>query len=194
MRKNLALTMWLLLPILVFAGLVGWIFVTMSREPLMDEAARGPGAGDTGGANAFGEWLAGRDPDDVQRANTARRQGLSVDPFWWPGGTEVVVRSPDDRPVSIGWIDPATGLLRAVVLRRGEIGDGVWSSLLIENRPEPGAAVYLSDRGMRQRIAGGRAEVVDDGGALVLPRTVGPVPAGQTLSSEPIRLELEPPG
>lgn len=193
MRKNLALTLWLLLPILVFAGLVGWIFVSMSREPLMDESARGPGAGDTGGANALGEWLAGRDPDEVQRANTARRQGTPVDPFWWPGGTEVVVRASEDRALSIGWVDAETGLLRAVALRRGEIGDGVWSAVLRENRPAPGAPVYLSDRGMRQRIAGGRAEVVDDDGAVILPRAVGPVPPGDSGPTEPVRLELESP-
>ncbi|MCC5821994.1 MAG: hypothetical protein LAT64_01750 [Phycisphaerales bacterium] len=194
MRKNLALTLWLVLPILVFGGLVAWIFVTMSRPPLMDEAARGPGASDTGGANALGEWLAGRNPNDVQRANAARRQGLAVDPFWWPGGTEIVVAAPDSRPVSVGWIDADTGLLRAVVLRRGTGGDGVWSAVLRDNRPGEESMLYVSGRGMQQRIRDGRREVVDDGGQVVLPRPIAPVPAEGTLPSEPIMVRLEPPG
>lgn len=196
MRKNLALTAWLLLPILVFAGLVVWIFITMDRPRLMDEAAVGPGSADTGGANALGEWLAGRSPNEVERANIARRQGQDVDPFWWPGGVEVIVRAPQSGTVvgvSLGWIDPETDLLRAVVLRRGD-EPGVWSATLRENRPPEGSQVYLSDRGMRQRIRDGRREVIDDTGVMLVPFTVRPVPSADTLPSDPIGLELLPPG
>lgn len=190
MRKNLALTMWLALPILVFGGLVAWIFVSASRPKLMDEAARGPGAGDTGGANALGEWLAGRNPNDVQRANAARRQRLSVDPFWWPGGVRVVVEAPDARAVSIGWIEADTGLLRSVALRRSDDGQAVWSAVLRTQRPDEGAAVYVSASGMRQRIREGRGEVIDDAGEVLVPRRVEPVEVGETLASDAIVVRL----
>ena len=190
MRKNLVLTVWLALPILVFGGLLAWIFVSMSRPKLMDEAARGPGAGDTGGANALGEWLAGRSPNDVQRANTARRQGLSVDPFWWPGGVRVIVEATGAEAVSVGWIESEAGLLRSVALRRSGEGDGAWSVVLREHRPDDGAVLYVSAAGMRQRIREGRGEVIDDNGAALVARSVEPVAVGDTLASDAIVVRL----
>jgi hypothetical protein len=192
-RKNLALTGWLLLPILVFSGLVWWIFVTASRPRLMDEAAVGPGAGDTGGANALGEWLAGRDPNAVEAANIARRQGAPVDPFAWPGGTEVVVRAPNAPSVVVGWVDPDTRNLRAVALRRSD-EPGVWSAVLREFRPPAGTPLFLAFGEMRQRVAGGRREVTDTVGRLLTPAPVPRVVPQDTPTAEPLRLELTPPG
>ena len=182
--------MWLALPILVFGGLVAWIFVSMSRPKLMDETARGPGAGDTGGANALGEWLAGRSPNDVQRANTARRQGQAVDPFWWPGGVRVVVEAPDAVGVSVGWIEGGTGLLRSVALRRSGEDPSLWSAVLREQRPDEGAALYVSTTGMQQRIREGRGEVIDDAGEALAARPVEPVAVGETLASDAIVVRL----
>lgn len=55
-----ALTVWLIAPIALVAGLSVWIVVSMRGEPLMDAPPVGAGAGQTGGANALGEWLAHR--------------------------------------------------------------------------------------------------------------------------------------
>ncbi len=187
-RKNLLLTAWLALPILVFAGMVAWIFVSKGRPKAMEAVAVGPGSGDTGGANALGEWLAGRSPNLVERANIARRQGQAVDPFWWPGGTRVVVDGADAAAVSVGWIDPESGLLRSVVLRRED--DGRWAAVLRDHRPAEGALVFVSARGMTQRIRDGVREVVDDAGGLIAPMPVAPMAVGETASSQPLTVEL----
>lgn len=187
-RKNLMLTLWLILPIAVFGGLVAWIFGSAGSPRKMQAVPVGPGAGDTGGANAIGEWLSGRDPNAVERANIARREGQSVDPFWWPEGTRFVVRAEGSaEQVTVGWIDAQTGLLSTVALKKQ---DGVWVATTRENRPAPGSPVYVSVTGIRQVIAGGERRVTDDGGALLVPRAVPPVSAVGTMSSEPIVVEL----
>lgn len=186
-RKNLILTGWLLLPILVFGGLVAWIFVTASRPKAMDVEAVGPGAGDTGGANALGEWIAGRDPNAVQRANIARREGRPIEPFVWPGGTEVTVAGDPGQPVSFGWIDARTGLLRSQVLR---FRDGAWRAVLIEHRPEPGSLIYLASGEMSQLIRGGERTVVDAEGDEIVPISVGTIVPEGTAASDPLELRL----
>jgi hypothetical protein len=187
-RKNLLLTLWLALPIAIFSGMVAWIFVSKGRPKAMNEVAVGPGAGDTGGANALGEWLAGRSPNLVERANIARRQGQAVDPFWWPGGTRVVVEAPEARSVSVGWVDAQTGLLRSVVLRRDD--GGAKAAVLRDHRPAEGALVYVSANGLTQRIRDGVGEVVDDAGGLVVPVSVAPVPVGETAASDALTVVL----
>ena len=185
------LTGWLLLPIAVFGGLVAWIFVTAARPKAMDVPAVGPGAGDTGGANALGEWIAGRDPNDVQRANIARREGKPIDPFVWPGGTEVVVAGAPADPVSFGWLDPRTGLLRAQVLR---FRDGAWRAVLIEHRPPPGVPVYIARGAMSQRILGGDRVIIDASGGAVRPVSIGAVVPEGTQASDPLPLAIDPDG
>jgi hypothetical protein len=194
-RKNLLLTFWLALPILVFAGLVWWIFASGARPSGMDAEPVGPGAGDTGGANALGEWLAGRSPNDVERANIARRQGRDVDPFWWPGGTRVVVEdagSDADRGVTIGWLDGQFGVLRSVALRAG--GDGAWSSVLRDQRPAEGSLIYVCRGAMAQRIRDGRSDVVGADGQILVPVSVRPVSTEGVAASDPIPLLLTLPG
>ncbi len=94
-KKNIALTVWLLLPITIVSLLMVWIFVSLDKDRLMDDAVPyGAGAGDTGNANALGEWLAGRDADEVSRAVDARREGRAIDPLEWPGG--VLISIPDE--------------------------------------------------------------------------------------------------
>ena len=94
-KKNIALTIWLLLPITIVSLLMVWIFVSLDKDRLMDDAVPyGAGAGDTGNANALGEWLAGRDADEVSRAVDARREGRAINPFDWPGG--VLISIPDE--------------------------------------------------------------------------------------------------
>jgi hypothetical protein len=90
-RKNLLLTLWLIAPIAVFAGLYALIFVTQDKEKLMADAKPiGAGAGDTGDANAIGQWLAGRDPDAVSLATKAKRERLMISPYDWPGGVRLI--------------------------------------------------------------------------------------------------------
>lgn len=91
-KKNILLTIWLLLPITIVSLLMVWIFYSLNTERLMDDAVPyGAGAGDTGNANAIGEWLAGHDADEISLAVKARREGLAIDPRDWPGGMEVRV-------------------------------------------------------------------------------------------------------
>jgi hypothetical protein len=190
LRQRLLLTGWLLLPILVFAGLVAWIFVSVGKPKAMNEPPVGAGAGDTGGANALGEFISGRDPNAVERANIARRQGLPVDPFWWPGGTEVVIDAPGAGEVSIGWLDPESSVMRAVTLRRERPDGSVWSRVMAENRPPEGSMIFVSTTGLLQRIQSGQQEVRDDAGELLLPRVVRPVDTTGVMASDPIRVEL----
>ncbi len=112
------LTLWFIAPLAVFAGLYALIFITLDKEKLMaDSPAIGAGAGDTGDANAIGQWLAGRDPDAVSLANKAKREGLLIDPRDWPGGIELVI------PASMMLSDEAV-----IELRR----DGKVESVAIE--------------------------------------------------------------
>lgn len=139
-RKNLILTLYLASPIAVFAGLYVLIFVTLDKEKLMaDSPAIGAGAGDTGDANAIGQWLAGRDPDAVSIANKAKREGLLIDPRDWPGGIELVI------PASMLLSDAAVIELR----REGEVetvpvprGDSGARLLLVQDRVA-GVSIWL---------------------------------------------------
>ncbi|MCL4220045.1 MAG: hypothetical protein KJZ65_01615 [Phycisphaerales bacterium] len=54
------LTLWLMAPIALVLGLSVWIVVSMQGKPWMHAPPVGAGAGQTGGANALGEWLAHR--------------------------------------------------------------------------------------------------------------------------------------
>ena len=91
-RKNIMLTLFLASPIVVVIGLVMMIFVSLDKEKLMaDSPAIGAGAGDTGDANALGQWLAGRDPDAVSLAVKAKRERLMISPRDWPGGIRLLI-------------------------------------------------------------------------------------------------------
>jgi hypothetical protein len=89
-KKNILLTIWLALPITIVSLLMVWIFYSLDKDRLMDDAVPyGAGAGDTGNANAIGEWLAGNNANAISLAVKARREGLAIDPRDWPGGVEV---------------------------------------------------------------------------------------------------------
>ncbi|MEL6330163.1 MAG: hypothetical protein AAFR38_10920 [Planctomycetota bacterium] len=75
-RKFVLLSAVLASPFVVLAVIFVWIFTTLGGDgPIMRAAPKGAGAGDTGGANALGEILAGRDADRVQAENRAVREG-----------------------------------------------------------------------------------------------------------------------
>lgn len=91
-KKNIYLTIWLALPITIVSLLMVWIFYSLDKDRLMDDAVPvGAGAGDTGNANALGQWLAGRDPDEVEAALEARRNGHLIKPSDWPGGITIKI-------------------------------------------------------------------------------------------------------
>lgn len=175
------------MPLTVFAGLVIWIFVSAGRPKAMTAEPVGQGASETGGANAIGEWLAGRNPNDVVRADIARREGRVIDPFVWPGGIEIIVKSDPSVPVSFGWVDEKTGLLRSVVLNRR---DDAWRVVLIDHRPAAGADVYLSAGPMSQRIRSGARNVIDENGVTISSFVIDPFVPGDTIASEPLPLRL----
>ena len=105
-KKNVYLTIWLLLPIVIVTSLIGWIFYSLDKDRLMADAVPyGAGAGDTGNANALGQWLAGRDPDEVAAALEARRNGRAIAPSDWPGGVTVKI------PLSAFGDDPEAMML-----------------------------------------------------------------------------------
>lgn len=55
--RKVALTFWLISPIAIVALLCFWIVSSQSAGPSMIAERVGAGAGDTGGANALGEYL-----------------------------------------------------------------------------------------------------------------------------------------
>lgn len=139
-RKNLILTLYLASPIVVVIGLTVLIFVTLDKEKLMADApAIGAGAGDTGDANAIGQWLAGRDPDAVSIANKAKRERLLIDPRDWPGGIELVIP---------GSMLPG-GEARIELRRDGEVesvrisGGGPGARLVLGQEQVGGASIWL---------------------------------------------------
>lgn len=139
-RKNLILTLYLASPIAVFAGLYVLIFVTLDKDKLMaDSPAIGAGAGDTGDANAIGQWLAGRDPDAVSLANKAKREGLLIDPRDWPGGIELVVPSSMIRSDAAVIELRREGETESVPVPRGDSG----ARLLLGQGQVAGASIWL---------------------------------------------------
>jgi len=91
-KKNIYLTIWLLLPMTIVSLLMVWIFYSLDQDRLMDDAVPvGAGAGDTGDANAIGELLAGHDPNAISFAIRARREQRLIDPRDWPGGVKISI-------------------------------------------------------------------------------------------------------
>lgn len=70
MKKRIWLTVFLVTPAILVALLL-YAIAALARKPLMNEPPVGAGAGDTGGANAIGNVLAGRDAD-FSRQDEAR--------------------------------------------------------------------------------------------------------------------------
>lgn len=205
-RKNLALTAWLMLPLAVVAGLVVWIFAAYRGGPIMDARPIGQGAGDTGGANALGEWLAGRNPDEVARLQRDLREGRLIDPLDWAAGIVLVFRSADrglqDASIVL-WGGAGTETLREIPIEarerggEGEIVDSTATRIARLPREaiawaygggRNGAGVYLSRDGSA-KIAGG---VLVDASGAPLPRLSLPlIPREQTLEGEAIEIEVD---
>lgn len=117
-KQTFILTMWLGMPFLCLTLIMVWIFVTLDKDKLMSDAVPiGAGAGDTGNANALGQWIAGRDADAISDADRARREGIAIDPFSWPGG--VLLTFDHDR--IDGLIDESPKLTARIMITAGDV-------------------------------------------------------------------------
>ncbi|MEM7623224.1 MAG: hypothetical protein AAF235_08465 [Planctomycetota bacterium] len=113
MKNPVALTLFLLSPLAVVGGIVWWISVSLNVDRAMEAEDRGAGANDTGGANAIGEWLAGRDPDVVEQRNRAVRTGDAM----YPADVDVPILLATLPPPAVG---RDAGLVAVLRERRGE--------------------------------------------------------------------------
>ena len=65
-KRRIFLIVFLAMPMLLLSVLFWIIAASVGQTPAMSNSRVGVGAGDTGGANALGEWLAGRDVAEVR--------------------------------------------------------------------------------------------------------------------------------
>jgi hypothetical protein len=182
-RKNIILTLWLIAPLATFAGLYAMIFVTLDKDkPMSDAPPIGAGAGDTGNANALGQWLAGRDPDAVSLATKAKRERLMISPMDWPGGVEL--------RIPVGAIDAGD---QALMLTQIYNEQGRFGTTIVELNAEQG--VYFKVLEAEQLALGNRfvlatsmpvfnkdATITDDAGralrVITLPTVIPPSEGG----------------
>lgn len=152
-RKQVALVVWLCLPVLAVAGLCYVMASTLSmdsRSRLREMyPPRGAGAGDTGGVNAVGEMLAGR---AANHGRPLAPDGSPLDPGKihperYPRGFVIEVRDasgqhPLDQPLFLRgptWTRTLTpdgaGLWRGEFI--GEEGAPLWSFVVSRGRDGP---------------------------------------------------------
>lgn len=186
-KQTVLLTAWLVLPFIAIALLMAWLFYSLDKDRLMQDAPPvGAGAGDTGNANALGQLLAGRDPDEISKANDARRDGTAINPFNWPGGTLLTFTHtpPADR-------DTATLEARVVLETKGKvtilirqpkaIGENQWGIHLDQFGPDINSAIIS---------IGYRTGTRDSSDWPLTPIPTDSIIPGNTLSSDPIELPL----
>ncbi|MCL4741039.1 MAG: hypothetical protein KJZ54_02445 [Phycisphaerales bacterium] len=168
MRKRVLLTLFLAAPILVVAGLLYAVAVSLERGVRLAAPPVGAGAGQTGGANALGEYLAGR-------TRLVPAESL-------PGGVAIVLhdasgQSSESRPVFIVIDD-------AEPLRMARRADGAWVALL-EQRTVPGRAA------LRFVLGEEHAPEIDGDGREVGPRRLPMTdPAARPPGAEPPTIEF----
>ncbi len=174
-RKNVLLTLWLIAPIAVFAGLYALIFVTQDKEKLMADAKPiGAGAADTGNANAIGQWLAGRDPDAVSLATKAKRERLMISPHDWPGGVELSI------PAAALQGEPERVYLTLIYEEPGRFGTSTMQLDEAERVYRVTITVEQLGKGRRFVIAGSMpssegSEYVDEDGSVLKVLTMSPI-------------------
>lgn len=182
-RKNVLLTVWFALPFVVVGVIFAWVFATFRTAAHDKVAPIGAGAGDTGGANAIGQWLEG-----------ARAEPLA-DPRAWPGGVELVVPidaagwlgEPDASPrVLAAEADPGEHASRTWVMHRRE------REFVARVRADEleGVAALLVAPSDRVTVvhAGGRVTASEPGGRPVLVVPLDPVDPGDRLPADALIL------
>ena len=98
-RQNVLLSIWLMLPLAII-GLLVWAIAISLAHPPQKLPPVGAGAGDTGGANGFGQALAGRP--------TTTHHGVTTEdgPADESGGTPVPAASPDQPEATGSTVQP----------------------------------------------------------------------------------------
>lgn len=185
-KQSLILTAWLALPFICLTLIMAWIFVSLDKDRLMDEPPVGAGAGDTGNANALGQLLAGRDPDEISKANDARREHSAVDPFDWPGGVlltfeYIVPENADATLLEARIIIESQSKINVFVRHPQSLGEHQWGITLGQYGPSVDAATIA---------VGFRTEDADPTSWSKSPIPTIPIIAGDTLSSDPIEIPV----
>lgn len=131
---------------MIVSLLMVWIFYSLDKDRLMADAVPiGAGAGDTGNANALGQWLAGRDADAVSRALEARRGGIAIDPREWPGGVDLRVPIHNIGKVQKDWyLELRSDAGTEIVLVQAPPIDG-WYSIVLSQEQVSGATIWLGE-------------------------------------------------
>jgi len=183
--RKLVLTLAIILPFLLVGGMVVLVVRSLQRPggvPMQEERVRvGQGAGNTGGANALGEWLAGRNPDAVQAAKEQQRELGFARPEGWPGGFVLRVRTgrAEVGPVFVSARLPGAEASGARLFRLGRVAsageEAVW-----EVRFEAG------------RWPAGTRFAVGLGEAMGEHRTLPEVPTAGVPEDEPVVVEVAP--
>lgn len=190
-KKNLVLTLWLLMPFAVLAGIIAIIFASYGKQK-MDARPIGQGAGETGGANALGELLAGNNPIEQERIARELREGRLIDPLDWPHGIKLTLdREPDrsgsDR-VLILWAGAGEPKIKMICGAMG-LGSTTVSKADLDRvftEGLPGAGLYLA---RTKEFVLNDGKVIDEGREL--PRIALPlVPSEETVVGEPIEIRV----
>ena len=185
-KQTLILTAWLALPFICLTLIMAWIFVSLDKDRLMNEPPVGAGAGDTGNANALGQLLAGRDPDEISKANDARREHSAVDPFDWPGGVlftfeHIVPENADASLLEARIVIESQSKISVFVRHPQSLGEHQWGITLDQYGPSVDAATIA---------VGYRTEDADPTSWSKSPIPTAPIIAGDTLSSDPIEIPV----
>lgn len=187
MRKNLLLTVWLMLPFVVVGVIFAWVFMTFRSGRDVKYAPVGAGAGDAGGANAIGQMLEGA------------HHAVRVDPHEWPGGIEVLasvdsaawLADPDADPRVIAvHVDATRATPRTWVMHRRE-GEFV-ATLRPDELADVEALLVSPTNAVRVVSAGGRATATEPGGRTVLVAPLDPVDPGELLDADALPIHAEP--
>jgi hypothetical protein len=193
LSKNVALTLWLIAPLATVALLCWWIFHSLAAGPAMQAERRGQGSGDTGGANAFGELLAGNDPDERQRLNRMLREGDLVHPANWPGGVTLLVADPGLPPGTLPDVscivfdtpDTSRGAVRTMRREGNTFTITVSAGGLSAATP-----IYVGTRGFQNRKEDGAFTAFDRDGNAYAPIMLKPIDPMDTPRDEPLVIDL----
>ena len=209
-RKDVLLTVWLTLPFVFLALIVYGIFSAYSGGRAMDARPVGQGAGDTGGANALGEWLAGHDAEARERVRRDLREGRLIDPVDWPGGiklTLVIPKSLEHKVWVVLWngvgsqsiavITPGTPSDKELRMNPASIyDDTARCSVNIRHltlkglyfRGLSGAGIYIA---RTREVTEKEGRLIDADGNELVPVEIQPVPASMAVEGEPIEVRVE---
>lgn len=191
LSKNLGITVLLIAPLAAVTLLMWWIFTSLASGNTLKAPPVGQGAGDTGGANAIGEELAGNDADEVQRINRLLRTGELIEPAKWPAGLVLTVPDPglpDRRRPSIAY--ERTGLNSVISTMTRDRGAGVFKYTIEPAGLLPGSPIYLGIGGISIVRTGATVTATDGEGTIVAAFTLEPVPTQGLDPETPLTIDV----